>query len=892
MSRKAPIVLPLVSADASLARVGGKGRSLATLAAADLPVPRGFIVTTRAYEDFVDTYALHEPILALVADVTPELATSADRASASIQSLFEARSMPADTAAAISEAYTTLRGAGVSELAVAVRSSSTAEDLPDRSFAGQQDSYLNVRGEAALSRAIQRCWASLWTARAIRYRQQMNIDQRSLTMGVVVQCMVDAEVSGVLFTANPMTGDRSEMLVNASFGLGEAVVGGRVTPDTYVLDRGRVLDRASFQPKETRIGAKEEMVVCAGDQGTTTRPVPEADRDDASLSANRLGELAALCVGAEAVFHAVPQDIEWAVADGKCWLLQSRPITNLPAAPLQVRWDPPARGVKLIRRQVVENMPDPLSPLFEELYLEEGLDRSMEQMFAEIGMPFELDAFIERPFFLTVNGFAYCRAGYRMSWRMLGSLPRVVFWYVRALPHVLRTSVPRWRDEGLPRYLATVDRWKAIDRAEASDDELLSGVRALANADALYWFDVAFVMGIAKVTDGLLNLFLTSRLVPADLTSGTFLRGFPSRALDAQKDLEAIARRIDDSPSLHELVVATPAAEMLGALRRQPGGDAVALEIGRHLEAYGHQIYTLDFVHPTQGEDPLPVLSSLKALVATAGYDTPTRQVEMARQRERQARDTALSLGPVRRWLFEKFLGWAQYFGPNREGALFYIGAAWPTLRRLAFELGQRLVEVGTLAKRQDVFYLSSAELQAACSAREEGRALPEYGRAAEQRRVLRDARMRLHPPAMVPEGERWKIGFIDLSAWETQTHNAEDSNVLEGSAVSPGSVTAPATVIHSPSDFGAMKPGTVLVCATTTPAWTPLFAQAAGLVTDIGGILAHGSIVAREYGIPAVMGTGSATKRIVTGQQITIDGVAGTVTLADSSTQDPKARA
>jgi len=882
MTAAAPIVLPLASAEASLERVGGKGRSLAALAIADLPVPVGFLVSTDAYRGFVEANALQGPILEIVANAAPEGTVAVDAASTEIQSLFEGASLPTHTADAIRHAYAAL---GEVDLPVAVRSSATAEDLGELSFAGQQDTYLNVRGEAALLDAVRRCWASLWTARAIDYRTRMDIDGRTLAMGVVVQRMVDAEVSGILFTANPTTGDRSELLINASFGLGEAVVGGHVTPDTYVLDRG-ILDRTGRDDgevglKETLIGTKTRMIIATAEQGTVTRPVPDGRRDESSLSADSLRELASLSLRAERLFDGVPQDIEWAIADGTCWLLQSRPITNLPAPPLRVTWDPPAEGVKLIRRQVVENMPDPLSPLFADLYLREGLDQGMQQLLAEVGMPFDIDDFIERPFFRTVNGFAYCLASYRVSWRLLRRIPKILVWYVRALPELMRSLVPHWRDEALPGYLATIDDWMAVDRTVASDEELLAGVRALAIADARYWYSVAMVMGAAKVTDGLLNGFLTSRFVPGNLTSGVFLRGFPSKTLEAQRDLEAIARNInrgDSAESLLALVRATPAGELLGKLPGHPGGGALLRDIQQYLDAYGHQIYTLDFVQATQAEDPLPVLLSLKALVNDGSYDISARQAAMEKDRELSKKTTLESLGRLRRWLFKKFLRWAQNYGPYREEALFYIGAAWPTLRHLALELGRRLVEVGTLASPEDVFYLDSAELEAACT----GGAIPEFAQQAEERRALRNARMRLHPPGMVPEKDRWKIGFINLSLWETQKRNAKDSNTLEGFAVSPGKVTGSASVILSPADFAEMQPGTILVCPTTTPAWTPLFTQALGLVTDIGGILAHGSIVAREYGIPAVMGTGNVTQRIVSGQRITVDGDAGTVTIIE----------
>ena len=461
-------------------------------------------------------------------------------------------------------------------------------------------------------------------------------------------------------------------------------------------------------------------------------------------------------------------------------------------------------------------------------------------------------------------------------------MPKVLYWYVTSLPKLLRNVMPHWRDEGLPAYLATIEQWKAFDLASASDEQLLSGVRALTLAEAIYWFDVSIVVGAAKITDGLLNRFLTSRAVRGDLTSGIFLRGFPSRTLQAQEELESIAARIHDAESLRDLVITTPARDLLSALTLQPAGQAVLEDIHRYLERYGHQIYTLDFVQPTQGEDPLPVLLNLKTLVNNAGYDIRARQEAMAEERETQIKATCESLGPLRRWLFRKLLGWAQHYGPHREEALFYLGAAWPTLRRLALELGERLFEVGTLTTPDDVFYLESRELADAHTARKEGRACPDLARQAERRRELREARKALHPPVAVPVGSRLTFGPLDMSVWESQKRNADDADTLSGFAVSPGKVTGAATVILSPADFAEMKPDTILVCPTTTPAWTPLFAQATGLVTDIGGILAHGSIVAREYGIPAVLGTGNVTQRIISGQRITVDGDTDTVTIME----------
>ena len=356
----------------------------------------------------------------------------------------------------------------------------------------------------------------------------------------------------------------------------------------------------------------------------------------------------------------------------------------------------------------------------------------------------------------------------------------------------------------------------------------------------------------------------------------------PPRRSEAQAQLEDIARKINASDALRDLVINTPAPQLLDMLMTHPEGQPTLDDLQHYFDTYGHQIYNLDFVAPTLGDDPLPVLLSLKTAVDSPERDARARQVRLAQEREILVARTDQSLDPIRRWIFHLLLGWAQRYSPMREEALFYVGAAWPALRRLALELGRRLAEAGSLDAPDDVFYLRSAELAAASVARAEGVSRPDLAELARERHILHEARKRLEPPIVVPPGGRMKFGPIDMAMFEPKPRSISTGPTLDGFAVSPGQVTAPASVIRSPKDFANMVPDTILVCTTTTPAWTPLFAQAKGLVTDIGGALAHGSIVAREYGIPAVMGTGEATQRIENGQLISVDGDSGTVTLVD----------
>jgi pyruvate,water dikinase len=525
-------------------------------------------------------------------------------------------------------------------------------------------------------------------------------------------------------------------------------------------------------------------------------------------------------------------------------------------------------------------MPEPLAPLFAELYLRQGFEQSLKAIAAIPAVTGSQDLFvrlISGPFLTTVNGYGYSRANFPLPRE---ELPQTLLAIARWFRWFLSHGVDYWQEEGLPAYLATIAHWRAVDPATAGDAELLRGVRELAVADAVYWFPAAIAIGMAKISDSMLDTFLRLMAPERNLRSALFLRGFPSKTLEAEAELDAIARRARESEELREYVFATPAEHLLDVLPDTPAGRRLRDDLEHYFARYGHQIYNLDFVAPTLVEAPLPVLLALKALVREPGVDAPARQAAMARERDRLVEETGRSFDPLRRFVFRRLVRWAQRLAPYREDALFYLGAAWPLLRRFALELGQRLAEAGSLGTADDVFFLESEELEMAITARAVGETRPDLVRLSRDRRALREEQRRLHPPAAVPPTAGLQWGPIDLSSRETQRRNLADATTLQGFAVSPGRVTAPASVIHSPADFGQMEPGTILVCPTTTPAWTPLFAQARGLVTDIGGILAHGSIVAREYGIPAVMGTGNATQRITSGQEITVDGSAGTVTL------------
>jgi len=290
---------------------GGKGANLGEMTTAGFPVPPGFVLTTAAYDAFVQTHGLHEQIIALASTASADDPQSSEAAAREIKHLFLGAEIPADFMNALFAGYRVL-----GEVPVAVRSSATAEDLPDASFAGQQETYLNVQGKDALLDAVKLCWASLWTARAISYRMHQDIDPAALSLAVVVQQLIPADSAGILFTANPLDGERDHVLINATWGLGEAIVAGQVTPDTVIVDK-------SNQQILLRETATKTIMTVRTEAGTENQPVPQAQQNQAVIEDAIAIELARLGTQIEA-HYGLPMDIEWAIADHKIAILQAR----------------------------------------------------------------------------------------------------------------------------------------------------------------------------------------------------------------------------------------------------------------------------------------------------------------------------------------------------------------------------------------------------------------------------------------------------------------------------------------------------------------------------------------------------------------------------------------
>src|SRR5215213_2449417 len=866
-----------------IALVGGKGANLGELSHAGLPVPSGFVITTAAYDTFVKASGIKGEVVALASVPRAEDPTGFEEVAEGIRALFSGGKVPDEMAEEIQASFEELSKDG--ESAVAVRSSATAEDLPAMSFAGQQETYLNVRQAETLLEGVKNCWASLWTARAMAYRARQGVDPATVSLAVVVQRMVESEAAGVMFTANPSNGRRDQATISAAWGLGESVVSGTVTPDFIVVEKGswRVLSRETSD--------KQVMTVYSG-SGTEERPLPEARRRQPVLDDGPVAELARYGKRLED-HYGTPQNIEWALAGDEFFIVQSRPITALPE-PMgdpPTNWSVPDPKGFYVRASIVEQMPDPLSPLFADLAYE-SVPRSLDKLMNEL---LGSDTIREGDLaFPTVNGYAYyyykMAAILRISARALAVLPSL-YGSGKA------SGVKRWREYSHPRYATIVKEWEARSPEDLPAVGLLAGAPELLDAGTEYYTSVQTIIPIAATSELLFTGFY-ERLIrrEGDPPGQIFLLGFDSTPIRAEKSLYDLAMWCGEHPELAAALLDTPSERALELLRMEapPVGmdervwDDWRLRFQTHLHTYGYAVYNLDFVNPVPADDPAPPFDTLKFYLRGEGQNPHERQRRMARRREEATRTVLERLGPARGRFISRLLRWAQDAAPVREDALADTGLAWPLMRRMLLEVGGRIFEAGAVEKPADVFWLRRQELEDMASSLDAGETQPaSLADAVEQRKMLWRGQSRVTPPQLLPKDSWFKV-FESLmpAASEDQT-----GDTIRGIAASGGQVTAAARVLGGPGDFGQMQPGEVLVAAITTPAWTSLFAMASAVVTDVGGPLSHSSIVAREYGIPAVLGTGVATRRIRSEQNIRVDGDAGTVTLLDGMGRDDGGR-
>ncbi|RRO17365.1 phosphoenolpyruvate synthase [Saccharopolyspora rhizosphaerae] len=828
--------------------VGGKAANLGELIEAGFRVPPGFVITTEVYGEVCQ-----------VDDLLDDLPGSAGH----IRERICGTPLPAELVSAITGAHAEL-GSGP----VAVRSSATAEDLPHASFAGQQDTFLNVVGTEELLSAVRRCWASSWSDRAVSYRAANGVEHASVRLAVVVQRMVDAHAAGVLFTANPVTGDRSECVIDANTGLGESVVSGSVTPDHFVVSGSRVT---------TRLGDKPTSVRPA--EGGGVRTVGQ-DSEVASVSEEQARELAELG-RAVAEHYGAPQDVEWAIGADGVWLTQSRPITTLFPLPTQVE-----EGLRLyFSVNVAQGVYRPLTPMGAATtgLLATGVLRELG-LRAPGGRPRPLRT-VDGWLFLDITGTTRNRIGRAVLPRMLAAAEARSGRVYESLLEDPRFAPDRgvpWRVLGalarflarnrLPLALAAVLRDPARAREEAFRrvDQLRADLAAPEPRTARERLDAArdallrvTAPRMAWVAPRMMPILLLGRLLPTLVRASeseihAALSGIPHN-ITTEMDLELWALAQHTGPDVGDLATryrdrALPAEVLFG--------------LDDFLARHGHRTATeIDVGVPRWSEDPAPVLAAVQSYARTggAGHDAAQRYRRSADEAEVVVSEIVSRLpnrlhARVAEFLLDRVRGLAGMRELPKYCAILGIASAREHLRAIGEELhAQRAV-----LDPDDVFFLDYEELSKTVDGADQRDLIAE--RRATHERELR----RKHLPRLL---------LSDGTEPETTMTQAVSEKSLRGTSASAGTVTGVARVIRDPA--GAhLDVGEVLVAPSTDPGWTPLFLSAAGLVMEMGGPNSHGATVARECGIPAVVGVPDATARITDGQTITVHGATGTVDL------------
>lgn len=847
-------ILPLANHLATLENVGGKGMSLSKLIFAGIPVPDGFHVTTEAYKHFVSENKIAPQITNILHGADPSNTTSLEAASEQIRAAFAVGIVPQELKRDIIAAYQIF-----GDIPVAVRSSATAEDLPGASFAGQQDTYLNIHGEQEVLSAIKSCWASLWTARAISYRLLQDIDQDRIALAVVVQKLVFSDAAGVLFTANPVNGKRNEMVINAAWGLGEAVVSSLVTPDTTVVDKptGKILS--------LEIAEKQVMTVRTK-QGTEEKPVAGGLRKKSALSKEQIKALAKLGQRIEDHYE-MPMDVEWALEKGKFYIVQARPITVLP-----MEWNLPEKGVLYTKGSLAEHLTSPVSPLFATLGME-AINQTAEVLWSLMFGKSAKKLLPKLGAYTVINGYVYFSCNYKPLLIMAKSLTP------GSLRRTMRGSVSRY-EVAKQKFEAVVKVWESKDIPSLKSKELLDGVKIVFTAACTYFTDIQLSLPAASMSELLFTKLYGKKVERNGISEiSNFLLGFDTVSLEAEKGLYEIAMWVRRDPALKAYVKGSTAKDIEKdyALPAPPSNVSQEVwsewkdRVVQHISKFGRSCYEFDFAHPTPQEVFTPTLEFIKAFVMKEKESPISRQKEKIECREQAFSAVMKHTHGLRRRLFIKMLRWAQETAPMREDAIYHMGMGHPLIRRMLQELSHRLIEAGAIRKAKDIYWLRKMELEQLVWRQDSKLKIQDTSEITSGRKQMQEKYHKLSPPPMLPEKQ---------AKTATGAVRKNGQLILNGIGTSTGIVTATACVLHGPADFENFQPGDVLVAVTTTPAWTPLFANASAVVTDIGGPLSHSSIVAREYSIPAVMAAHNATRYIRSGQTITVDGKAGTVVL------------
>ena len=848
-------ILPLGAActgDAAL--VGRKAANLGELVAGGLPIPPAFVITTKAFRQFVGSLALQSEIDRIDKATAHDLRETCAR----IQQRIVSGTIANNLRDEIFRAYAFLAGPGERVQSV-VRSSATAEDLAQASFAGQHRTYYYVELTHVLE-VVRQCWASLWSAEAATYRAARGISHRSVAMAVIVQRMIRSEISGVAFTADPITQDSRTIIIESNWGMGAAIVDGRVTPDRYLVNRD------TLQVRERRIAEKRVMVPADVTSSAGLGEVPQDMRYLETLSPQQIEAVAALALRCEQHFGS-PQDVEWAFAHDELHLLQSRPVTTLRRQPIA----PPA-GKWVLFKPVVENFTDPLTPLQIDLMngvFSGSLHPIGGRLYVNIALvrmllPLDLsDEAIASLLYLT-NDALPKRVRFHLLKLPLSVLVATVMW--------LGTGILLSRSRGMPDDF--MDGYRALCRDVERDPRLgpIGALRRLLTVgrigDPVGWMVVPVNFGAAIRASfwvGAVRAMLR-RWVPdlgADAVAILCTGSEGVLSVELGRDLAALAEFARQEPDVMKLLATTSPQDVLSHLRRNPAAQVFLTQLEAFLAKHGHRTAKeFELQTPRWEEDPSSVIATVRSYLTEPRSDAWPTPKRVNHEREMLEDRLHHSLGW--RWLVLRFAAQrAREFLKLRENSRFYHIMGFGVVRKKILSVEDELLRAGKLKCQGDIFFLLWSEIAALRSGSLRWLDVEER---IHDRRIEHLRLAKLNPP---------RTFGIETTASPLMSVS---DDVLRGQCASPGRCEGVVRVILDPGVGANLRPGEILVAPYADPAWSPLFLTAGAAVVEVGSYLSHAGTVAREYGMPFVVEVAECTRRLRSGMRVLVDGDRGTV--------------
>jgi pyruvate,water dikinase len=849
-----------------LAIVGGKGANLGALCKIEgINVPDGFCISTEAFKKIIEETPSMNELLDQLSLLKLEDRDKISELSRAIRSVIEGIAIPEDIASAITRQLSRFD----EKDAFAVRSSATAEDLPTASFAGQQDTYLNIIGRKAILQHISKCWASLFTERAVIYRLQNGFDHRKVHLAVVVQQMVFPQAAGILFTADPLTGNRKVLSIDASFGLGEALVAGLVNADNYKVCNGKLIDK--------KISAKKLAIYALKEGGTKEQEVEQEQQTRQALTDEQIVQLERMGRQIEAHFGS-PQDIEWCVVDDTFYIVQSRPITTLYPIP-EANDEENHVYVSVGHNQMMTDAMKPLGLSFFLLTTRAHMRTAGGRLFVDITSM--LASPVSRE---TVINVTLGKSDPLTKDALITIIERGDF--IKLVPDDKEPSPAspgNHNYQALNEYGPTIVS-DLIKRSQASIETLKQNIQTKSgsdlfefirediqqmkkmNADPTSFGVIMTAMNAASWVNEKMNEWLGEKNV-ADTLSQSVPNNITSEMGLALLDVADVIRPY---PEVIDYLKQVQADNFLNELVQFEGGAETREAINAYLNKYGMRCAgEIDITKPRWSEKPITLVPLILSNIKNFEPDAGKRKFEQGRQealnkeQELLNRLAALPDGEQKVRETKRMIELIRNYAGYREYPKYGIVSRYFVYKKALGREAEQLVQANVFHEREDIYYLMFEELQEVVQTNK-----LDY-EIINQRKDEFKLYEKLTPPRVITSD-----GEIIAGKYKRENLPAE---AIVGLAVSSGVIEGRARVIINMEDAD-IEDGDILVTPFTDPSWTPLFVSIKGLVTEVGGLMTHGAVIAREYGLPAVVGLENATKLIKDGQRIRVNGTDGYV--------------